>query len=82
MQLPALPLTVSACHLPFAELRTIHISHVQSEAVETPIFRGGWGSSLVMPWPSCKSKTQKKGHYLLAIVALYQLDYISLFIHT
>ena len=38
--------------------------------------RRGWGSSLVIPWPSCKSKT-KKGHYLLAIVALHQLDYIS-----
>ena len=38
----------------------------------------------MMPWPSCKSKTKRKkeGHYLLAIVSLYQLDYISLFITT
>ena len=39
------------------------------------------GSRLMMPWSSCKLKT-KKGHYLLAIVALHQLDYISLFITT
>ena len=37
------------------------------------------GSRLMMPWSSCKLKT-KKGQYLLAIVALHQLDYISLFI--
>ena len=51
---------------------------------ETPLFRevrGGWGSRLMMPWSSCKLKT-KKGHYLLAIFALHQLDYISLFITT
>ena len=50
---------------------------MQARAEETPTFKGGWGSSsLVMQWPSCKSKTQKKieiGHYLLAIVALHQL---------
>ena len=28
--------------------------------VETPLFRRGWGSSLVLPWPSCKSKTKKR----------------------
>ena len=52
-----------------------------ARAVETPLFGGGGGglwSGLLEPWPNCKWKT-KKGHYLLAIVVLYQLDYISLF---
>ena len=49
------------------------------EAAETPIFRGGWGSSMMMPWPNCKSNTKKKK---CPAAALYQLDYICLFITT
>ena len=30
--------------------------------------QGSWRSSLVMPWLSCKLKTKKKGHNLLATV--------------
>ena len=41
-------------------LITHKLSAHETEVTETPIFKECWGSSLVMPWPSCKSKDQKK----------------------
>ena len=43
--------------------RTVVLSH--KGGIDAFIIKGGWGSSsLVMSWPSCKSKTKKKkkGH--------------------
>ena len=64
---------ISIAHSIFLSSFSIHFNwfptynmFLHTEAEETPLFKRGWESSLVMTWPSYKLKTDKTNQlYLL-----------------